>query len=138
MDDHLLMQTILTADEFLTSILATLKLCADDYVLEEGSLDQRFERAYETLRNEGGLKVIPNFTFFRDPLHGNSTKLRDALLAAKDNGLLVPSSERLAAYTLKMDKSKAETYLGRSSLPRQFLRAVVKEHFLGGKAAADS
>jgi hypothetical protein len=89
------MRNILTADQFLNSILATLKLCTrDDYVLEDNvSLDQRFERAYETLlQHEKDLGVTPNFTFFRDPLHGNSVKLRNALLAAKENGLLFAES----------------------------------------------
>lgn len=135
------MRTILTADQFLVSILATLKLCTgDDYVLEDDvSLDQRFERAYETLlQHEKNLGVTPNFTFFRDPLHGNSVKLRNALLAAKENGLLLPNAERLFTYLLKMDNRRAEMYLRRSPLPAKFLKDVVEEHFLAGSPAVTS
>lgn len=135
------MRNILTADQFLISILATLKLCTrDDYVLEDDvSLDQRFERAYETLlQHEKDLGVTPNFTFFRDPLHGNSVKLRNALLAAKENGLLLQNTERLFTYRLKMDNRRAEMYLSHSPLSRKFLKDVVEEHFLAGSPAVTS
>ena len=135
------MRNILTADQFLISILATLKLCTrDDYVLEDDvSLDQRFERAYETLlQHEKDLGVTPNFTFFRDPLHGNSVKLRNALLAAKENGLLLQNTERLFTYRLKMDNRRAEMYLSHSPLSREFLKDVVEEHFLAGSPAVTS
>jgi hypothetical protein len=135
------MRNILTADQFLNSILATLKLCTrDDYVLEDNvSLDQRFERAYETLlQHEKDLGVTPNFTFFRDPLHGNSVKLRNALLAAKENGLLFQNPERLFTYRLKIDNRRAEMYLSHSPLPREFLKDVVVEHFLAGSPAVTS
>ena len=135
------MRNILTADQFLNSILATLKLCTrDDYVLEDNvSLDQRFERAYETLlQHEKDLGVTPNFTFFRDPLHGNSVKLRNALLAAKENGLLFQNPERLFTYRLKIDNRRAEMYLSHSPLPREFLKDVVEEHFLAGSPSVTS
>ncbi len=135
------MRNILTADQFLISILATLKLCTrDDYVLEDDvSLDQRFERAYETLlQHEKDLGVTPNFTFFRDPLHGNSVKLRNALLAAKENGLLLQNTERLFTYRLKMDNRRAEMYLSHSPLSREFLKDVVEEHFLAGSPTVTS
>lgn len=135
------MHNILTADQFLISILATLKLCTrDDYVLEDDvSLDQRFERAYETLlQHEKDLGVTPNFTFFRDPLHGNSVKLRNALLAAKENGLLLQNTERLFTYRLKMDNRRAEMYLSHSPLSREFLKDVVEEHFLAGSPSVTS
>ncbi len=135
------MRNILTADQFLISILATLKLCTrDDYVLEDDvSLDQRFERAYETLlQHEKDLGVTPNFTFFRDPLHGNSVKLRNALLAAKENGLLLQNTERLFTYRLKMDNRRAEMYLSHSPLSREFLKDVVEEHFLAGSPSVTS
>jgi hypothetical protein len=135
------MRNILTADQFLISILATLKLCTrDDYVLEDDvSLDQRFERAYETLlQHEKDLGVTPNFTFFRDPLHGNSVKLRNALLAAKENGLLLQNTERLFTYRLKIDNRRAEMYLSHSPLSKEFLKDVVEEHFLAGSPSVTS
>ena len=124
------MRKILTADQFLTSILAMLQLSRKDYVLEDVSLDQRFERAYETLlQHEKELGVTPNFTFFRDPLHGNSVKLRNALLAARENGLLLANADRLFTYRLKMDERRANMYLSQSPLPEEFLRNVVNKHF---------
>ena len=43
------MPNILTADEFLTLILATIRVRSDRAVLDDGDLDWRFERAYERL-----------------------------------------------------------------------------------------
>lgn len=133
------MRKILTADQFLTCILAMLRLSSDEHVLEDVGLDQRFERAYETLlEHEKELTVIPNFTFFRDPLHGNSVKLRNALLAAKENGLIMAIEPRSFTYRLKMNEKRAKLYLSHSQLPEPFLRAVIEEHFLAGSPAVTS
>lgn len=133
------MRKILTADQFLTSILAMLRLHRDDYVVEDLSLDQRFERAYETLLEHGkDLEVTPNFTFFTDPLHGNSVKMRNALLAAKENGLLLPNPDRLFTYLLRMDEGRAKMYLSHSPLPEEFLKNVIEEHFRAESPAITS
>jgi hypothetical protein len=124
------MRNILTADQFLTSVLAMLRLSVENCALEDESLDIRFERAYETLRmHEAKLKVTPNFTFFRDPLHGNSAKLRNALLNAKESGLLGIDSSRNYAYLVKMDEKRARVLLDHSPLTQKFLKCVVNEHF---------
>lgn len=123
------MRKILTADQFFTSILAALKL-SDVKVLQDVSLDQRFERAYETLLlRENELGITPNFTFFRDPLHGNAVKLRNALLAARENGLLSPDAGKSLVYRLDMDEKRAKSYLSHSPLTETFLRDLVKQHF---------
>src|SRR5258708_26453080 len=123
------MLKILTASQFVNSILAMLKLSKIDF-LEEKNLDQRFERAFETLRErESELGVTPNFTFFTDPLHGNAAQLRNALLAAKENGLLSVDTGRTVQYRLKIDEKRAQTYLENSDLKTPFLKELLREHF---------
>lgn len=124
------MNKILTADQFLTSILAMLKLSGKDSVQGGRSLDYRFEKAYETLlEHEEELKVTPNFTFFRDPLHGNSAKLRNALLVAKENGLLGQDTDQIYNYRLRMDKQRAGVLLTQSPLTKKFLTGLIRQHF---------
>lgn len=125
------MHKVLTADQFLTSILAMLKLNGSESVEGGAILDLRFEQAYEALvKYEHELDVKPNFTFFRDPLHGNSTKLRNALLTAKENGLLSQDSERMLAYSLRINDARAESVVSHSPLPKEFLVNVVEKCFL--------
>ncbi|MDP9649672.1 hypothetical protein [Paraburkholderia caledonica] len=125
------MRNILTADQFVVSILAALRILGSDQVREDGKLDQRFERAYEALlEREKDLKVTPNFTFFTDPLHGNSVRLRNALLAARENGLLESTPGMRPTYFLKMDEARARTYLQNSPLPQSFVQELVKALFI--------
>jgi hypothetical protein len=129
---------LLTANQFVNSILAMLKL-SDINFLDERNLDRRFERAFETLRDrESELGVTPNFTFFTDPLHGNAAQLRNALLAAKENGLLSPDTSGAVQYKVKMDGKRAQSYLEHSPLSRLFLKELVSEHFRPDPSAATS
>ena len=124
------MRKILTADQYLTSILAMLRLSGNVDVPGGTRLDLRFEEAYETLlQHEKNLDVTPNFTFFRDPLHGNSARLRNALLAAKENGLLRQDTGRSFCYSIRMDEKRAQTLVKQSSLPSDFLSEIVQKHF---------
>lgn len=133
------MRNILTADQFLTSVLAMMKLSGSSRFLDDASLDYHFERAYETLlEQEKALKVTPNFTFFRDPLHGNSAKLRNALLAAKENGLLMQDTGKRFTYSVTMDEKIANMLLDRSPLTKKFLKGVVREHFSSTPESASS
>jgi hypothetical protein len=124
------MPNILTADQLLIGILALLKVRGVTKVMEDGSLDQRFERIYESLIARGKeLGVRPNFTFYRNPLHGNSTRLRNALLAARENGLVTASLGSAPGYELTMSDERANAYLENSPLKEATLVALVREHF---------
>jgi hypothetical protein len=121
---------IVTAEEFLSLILATLKLSAPEKDLQDSELDWRFERAYEILsENEDKLGVTPNFTFYRHPLHGNSVSLRDALVSLCEKGLLRSQPGRNAIYHLTLSAQRAHALLERSSLSKEFLERVTTKAF---------
>lgn len=130
------MKNIVTAEEFVSLILATLKLRVQVQDLRDSELDWRFERAYEVLsENEGNLGITPNFTFYRHPLHGNSVSLRDALVSACEKGLLRSQPGRNAMYDLSLSPQRARALLDQSSLSKEFLERVTKRAF---SASADS
>ncbi|RDU98283.1 hypothetical protein [Trinickia dinghuensis] len=124
------MPNILTADQLLIGILALLKVHGVTKVMEDGSLDQRFERIYELLvAREKELGVRPNFTFYRNPLHGNSTRLRNALLAARENGLVTATPGPAPGYELTMSDKRAHAYLENSPLNRATLDDLIRDNF---------
>jgi hypothetical protein len=125
------MTRIVTSDEFVTLILATLTLRGKDVQLRDTELDQSFQDAYEDLAlSETDLGVSANFTFFTDPLHGNSTKLRRAIVWARDRGFLKPEQGRRGLkYLVKMPPNLADRFLANSSIAPAFLQQVVEERF---------
>lgn len=125
------MTRIVTSDEFVTLILATLALRSKKVQLRDTELDQSFQDAYEDLaRRETDLGVSSNFTFFTDPLHGNSTKLRRAIVWARDRGFIEPEQGRRGLkYLVKMSPDLANRFLASSSIARDFLQLVVAERF---------
>jgi hypothetical protein len=130
------MKNIVTAEEFVSLILATLKLSVPDQKLQDSELDWRFELAYEVLsENEDKLGVTPNFTFYRHPLHGNSMSLRDALVSACEKGLLRSQPGRNAMYNLNLSSQLAHALLDQSSLSTEFLGRVATRAF---SASTDS
>jgi len=125
------MTRIVTSDEFVTLILATLAMRGKEVQLRDTELDQSFQDAYEDLaRCETDLGVSSNFTFFTDPLHGNSTKLRRAIVWARDCGFLKPEQGRRGLkYLVQMSPDLADRFLANSSIAPAFLRGVVAERF---------
>ena len=126
------MTRIVTSDEFVTLILATLKLRDERAELRDAELDNSFQEAYEDLAShEATLQVSSNFTFFTDPLHGNSTKLRRAIVWARDRGFLEPKQGRRGVkYSVNMSKELAQRFLDKSAIDSGFLERVVTDHFL--------
>ena len=128
---------ILTAEEFLTLVLAKLSLKARDITLLDAELDRRFEAAYEMLlENESNLGVVSNFTFFRDPLHGNTAKLRDALLLLCERRLLRPAAQPRAV-KVEISEDRARALLQNAPLPDDFLGRLVEGSFGDVAAAAE-
>lgn len=125
------MTRIVTSDEFVTLILATLKLRDPHAELLDRELDQSFQEAYEDLAHrEAAMGVSSNFTFFTDPLHGNSAKLRRAIVWARDRGFLQPEQgKRGMKYLVKMPPELAGRFLTNSSIDTGFLERVISERF---------
>lgn len=132
------MTRIVTSDEFVALILATLKLRYPDIYLLDADLDRGLQDAYEDLSlEEDSLKVSSNFTFFPDPLHGNSTKLRRAILWARDRGFLEPKQDkRDTKYHVSMSNQLANYFLKSPAIGQDFLNGVVERRFPVRQSAA--
>jgi hypothetical protein len=123
---------VVTAEEFLSLILAVLRLRSPDQpeALSDIELDRRLERAYRRLSEAGEtLGVQPNFTFYCDPMHGNSARARDAVLAALRKGMLQLERSGNLKYRLRLSQPQAQSLLARSSIEPDFLRSLVNEVF---------
>ena len=124
------MSRILTAEEFVTLVLAKLKVMAGpEFLLETAIIDRRFEAAYDWLSNrEAECDVISNFTFRRDPLYGVTATFRDALLSLRERRLIQPDSSK-RAYRLSLSEQLAEDYMRHSVLAPEVLGALVRDTF---------
>jgi hypothetical protein len=81
------------------------------------------------LERRSEFDVEPNFSFFVDPLHGDSASLRDTLLAAKEKELIALNNPTFRTFDIKLSRDRAERYLSKIPLPRAFLETIVQEHF---------
>jgi hypothetical protein len=127
------MPRILTADQFVAALISALALQdRKEFVLTEAELDDRFQSAFEDLlAKEVELGVTPNFTFFVDPFHGDSVCLRDTLLAAKEKELIALNNPTFRTFNIKLSPERAEHYLRKIPLPKEFLTGLVEKHFAG-------
>lgn len=125
------MSRILTSDQFVAGIVATLALKGlTHFQLTDTDIDRRFQNAYEDLIAAGGeFDVEPNFTFYVDAFHGDSVCLRETLLAAKEKELIALNNPTLRTFDVRLQEDRAESYLSRNPLPRSFLAGLVDKHF---------
>jgi hypothetical protein len=126
------MRTILTADQFVAGIISVLALKDQKrFVLRDTELDRKFERAFEALaEKEDELGVVPNFTFFIDPLHGDSVSLRQTLLAAKEKELIALNNPTFQTFEIKVNDDRARRYLKKVPLSEKFLTDIVERYFI--------
>lgn len=124
---------IVTAEDLVVGILAVLALRdRKQFTLAETELDTRFEKAFEDLMNhETDLGVTPNFTFFVDPMHGDSESLRDTVLAARDRDIVELRNPTFKRMTILLDEHRANRYLAKNPVSRAFLEGLVDRHFDG-------
>ena len=125
------MHNILTADQFVAGIISTLALRGrKHFILKDTELDEKFERAFEVLvAEEATLKVIPNFTFHIDPLHGDSVSLRETLLAAKEKELIALNNPTFHTFDIKLSDQRAARYLASVPVPSTFFDRLVDKIF---------
>lgn len=125
------MRNILTADQFVAGIFSVLALKhRKSFVLRDTQLDEMFEHAFKDLASkEEELDVTPNFTFFIDPLHGDSVSLRQTLLAAKEKELIALNNPTFHTFEIKVDDERARRYLSKVPLSEEFLTGIVDRHF---------
>lgn len=125
------MNQILTADQFVAGVISVLALRdLKHFVLKDSELDEKFEHAFEVLlSNEEKFGVVPNFTFYVDPLHGDSVTLRETLLAAREKELIALNNPTFHTFDIKLNRSRAERYLAESPLPAKFFDEIVDDCF---------
>lgn len=125
------MNQLLTADQFVAGLISVLALRdRKHFVLKDSELDERFARAFEALLSkEEELGITPNFTFFVDPLHGDSVTLRETLLAAREKELIALNNPTFHTFDIKVDNARAQKYLDELPLPQAFLDSVVDNCF---------
>lgn len=125
------MASILTADQFVAGVIATLALKnRKQFVLKDSELDERFEHAFDELvAKEESFGIRTNFTFYTDPLHGDSVSLRETLLAAREKELISLNNPTFHTFTIGLDERRARIYLGKVPLPEQFLSEIVDKYF---------
>lgn len=125
------MGTILTSDQFVAGIIAAL--CIRErmhFVLSDTEIDRQFENAYEDLlKQEEALGIVPNFSFYRDASHGDSARLRDTLLAARDKKIISLNNPTFKTFDIKISKERAEKYLEKNPVPRSFYETIAERIF---------
>lgn len=132
------MSRILTAEEFVTLVLAKIKLINPDFLLECGVIDQRFETAYNWLKSRVvKLDVAPNFTFGCDPLYGVTSTFRDALLSLRERRMIQPDSSR-RAYRIILSKELADDLMKDGVLASADLDELVSKVFPQAAAVSAS
>jgi hypothetical protein len=133
-----LMKPILTAEEFLTLMLAKIRLkspSAQEPLLPLHLLDQKFETAYESLIADGGSDVQPNFSFRRHHIYGNSVKFRDALLAVRERRLVRPDQSN-NGFKVSLSKERARELIDHGVIDESFLDRLA-EDFVQDAATPD-
>lgn len=125
------MTSLLTSDQFVAGIVAMLAVKnRTRFLLSDTELDGRFQRAFEDLlAAENELDVRTNFSFYVDPQHGDSVCLRETLTAAKEKELIGLNNPTLRTFDVKLSSERAQRYLERNPLPREFFESVVDHHF---------
>lgn len=125
------MAKLVTSDQFVAGIVAVLALRGrTKFCLTDTELDRKFQRAFEDLvEAESTHDLQPNFSFYVDPYHGDSVCLRETLTAAKEKELIAFNNPTLRTFDVKLSPERAEHYLKRSPMPRDFLNSIVDAHF---------
>lgn len=123
---------LVTSDQFVAGIVAMLAVKErTHFLLSDTELDGKFHRAFEDLlAMEMEFDVRSNFSFYVDPQHGDSVCLRETLTAAKEKELIAFNNPTLRTFDIKLTRERAERYLKRNPLPREFFENLVDQHFL--------
>lgn len=130
---------LVTADEFVTDLLCSLKLHNVEHItLVDTMADGRFEGAFADLldaRVELGVEV--DFSLAVNPYHGDSSTLRETLYDLRERGIVSINNPSFKTVQINVYGDDAEHFLGRSTLPKSFIDRIIEKHF-EGVAAVDS
>lgn len=132
------MTEVVTADQFVTGVLAELCLQGKREIkLADTWADGRFETAFELLLARAAeFDVEPDFSLLTNPFHGDSETLRETLYAIRERGVVAINNPSLKTVEIKLCSAEAEEHLNRSPLPRNFFSEVVRSYFEGDNRAS--
>ncbi|WP_413711639.1 hypothetical protein [Rhizobium sp. Rhizsp82] len=121
---------IVSAEQFVRGLLAALSLEGKTTIhLDDPRLDEQFAKAYdELLDNAEALGVVPDFVIAPDPHHGDSTALRDALLAVRDLKDIELHNPKFVRATIPDDKARALRTLKESRIPDDALTRMARKY----------
>lgn len=123
---------VVSADQFVDGLIAALSIEGKHRIdLDDPNVDLQFAKAYdEFLQQAEALAVVPDFVIAADPYYGDSTCLRDTLLAVRDLRSVALNNPRFITLTIKMGASGAERVLNESRIPRQVLQTLAKKYLV--------
>lgn len=123
---------LVTATEFVTDILCELSLRdVKKLRLVDTMEDQRFEKAYELLREQrGDLNIALDFSLATNPYHGDSSTLREAIYGLREQGVVSINNPSFRTVEVQVDDDDASYYLDKSSIPRAVLSDIVDRVFI--------
>jgi hypothetical protein len=122
---------LVTATEFVTDILCALSLRdVKKLRLVDTMEDQRFEKAYELLRERrADLNIALDFSLATNPYHGDSSTLREAIYGLREQGVVSINNPSFKTVEVHVDADDADYYLAKSSIPRDVLSEIVDRVF---------
>jgi hypothetical protein len=125
------MKKRLTSDQFVTGVFAELALRNQtQFKLPDIELDERFERAFESLLTHiNEFNIVPIFSFFVDPFHGDSTSLRETLLSSREKRIIAFNNPTYQTFDIILDDEQAKHYLEILPIPRTFFTEIVDNYF---------
>ncbi len=121
---------IVSAEQFVQGLLAALSLQGKKTILlDDPRLDEQFARAYDDLLdNAETLGVVPDFVIAPDPYHGDSTALRDAILAVRDLKGVALHNPKFVRVTIDVSAETARKTLSESRIPDSALERMAKKY----------
>lgn len=121
---------IVSAEQFVQGLLAALSLQGKTTILlDDPRVDEQFAKAYDDLLdNAEELGVVPDFVIAPNPYHGDSTTLRDAILAIRDLKGVALHNPTFVRVTINASEDAARRTLTDSRIPGSALQRMAKKY----------
>ena len=121
---------IISAEHFIQGLLAALSLEGKTTIqLDDPRLAEQFAKAYDELLDQAeALGVVPDFVMTPNRYHGDSTALRDAILAVRDLKDVVLQNPKFVRVTIDVLAESATTTLSASRIPGSALRRMATKY----------
>lgn len=119
-----------SAEQFVEGLIAALSLQGKQMIdLHNPDLDRQFAKAYDDLLdNAEALGLVPDFVISPDPDFGDSTCLRDAILAVRDYRSVALNNPRFVKLTIRLNERSAQEVLSTGIFPPALLEGMAARH----------